>query len=187
MPKTGNPFKDIYLNQTEWYRLYESDIIDKDKITIESNWSEYSALIVDIVRPFINKLDDTYHPNTYLFYGNETKSDGYLTWNKTSITYKKNTHEYDKKLPNDHRDIPGSFHKSQMYQLKSSETLGDGTVPVESLSVIRSYNGIKSVLATNVGHQEAYNVDNMADIKNRPSVQFTLRAIAKMVQEVPSP
>ncbi|MEG2263508.1 MAG: hypothetical protein RSB25_00700 [Acinetobacter sp.] len=43
------------------------------------------------------------------------------------------------------------------------------------------------MLATNVGHQEAYNVDNLADIKNRPSVQFTLRAIAKMVQEVPSP
>ncbi|NGX89988.1 acetyltransferase [Rahnella sp. Lac-M11] len=186
LPKTGDPFSEIYLNKTLWWRLYESDIIDKDSAISENNWSEYSDLVSTTVQPFIEELDNTYHSNTYLFYGNEIKSDRSLTWNKTSITYPKNTHEYNKKLPNDHRDIPGSFHKSQMYQLKSSETPGDGTVPVESVSVIRSYNGIKSVLATNVGHQEAYNVDNMADIKNRPSLQFTLRAIAKMVQEVPS-
>lgn len=187
LPKEGNPFKEIYLNQKEWFRLYESDIIDKDKTTIESNWSEYRKIIINTVEPFIDELDNTYHPNTYLFYGNEIDSDGSLTWKKTSITYSKNTLERDKKLPNDHRDIPGSFNKSQLYQLKSSATPGDGTVPVESLSAIRSFSAIKSVLAANVGHQEAYNVDNMADIMKRPSVQFTLRAIAKMVQEVPSP
>lgn len=167
--------------------MYESDIIDKDKATIENNWSEYSDLIYKKVEPFIKKLDGTYHPNTFLFYGNEIGSDGSLTWKKTSITYSKNTLKSDKKLPNDHRDVPGSFNKSQLYQLKSSATPGDGTVPVESLSIIRRFSAIKSVLATNVGHQEAYNVENMADIMERSSVQFTLRAIAKMVQEVPSP
>lgn len=187
LPKTGDPFGEIYLNKALWWRLYESDIIDKDRAASEKNWSEYSDLMSTTVQPFIEELDNTYHSNTYLFYGNEIKSDGSLTWKKTSITYTKNTLESDKILPNDHREIPGSFNKSRLYQLKSSATPGDGTVPVESLRVIRSYNGIKSVLATNVGHQEAYNVDNMADIKNRPSVQFTLRAIAKMVQEIPSP
>lgn len=187
LPKMGDPYSEIYLNPTLWWRLYESDIIDKDKEASNNNWSEYSDLIVDVVQPFIKKLDNTYHPNTYLFYGNEIDSDGSLTWKKTSITYSKNTLESDKKLPNDHRDVPGRFNKSQLYQLKSSATPGDGTVPVESLSTIRRFSAIKSVLATNVGHQEAYNVDNMADIMKRPSVQFTLRAIAKMVQEVPSP
>ncbi|MEG2564777.1 MAG: hypothetical protein RSA84_01015 [Acinetobacter sp.] len=187
LPKTGEPFSEIYLNKTLWWRLYESDIIDKDSATSEKNWSEYSDLVSKKVKPFIEDVEDLYHFNTYLFYGEEIKSDGSLTWKKTSITYPKNFHESDKKIPNDYRDVPGSFHRSQLYQLKSSETPGDGTVPVESLRVIRNYSGIKSVLATNVGHQEAYNVDNLADIKNRPSVQFTLRAIAKMVQEVPSP
>ncbi|MEG1089741.1 MAG: acetyltransferase [Citrobacter sp.] len=187
LPKTGEPFSEIYLNKTLWWRLYESDIIDKDSATSEKNWSEYSDLVSKKVKPFIEDVEDLYHFNTYLFYGEEIKSDGSLTWKKTSITYPKNIHESDKKIPNDYRDVPGSFHRSQLYQLKSSETPGDGTVPVESLRVIRNYSGIKSVLATNVGHQEAYNVDNLADIKNRPSVQFTLRAIAKMVQEVPSP
>lgn len=187
LPKEGNPFKEIYLNQIEWFRLYESDIIDKDKATIENNWSEYRKIIINTVEPFIDELDNTYHPNTYLFYGNEIDSDGSLMWKKTSITYSKNTLESDKKLPNDHRDVPGNFNKSQLYQLKSSATSGDGTVPVESLSIIRRFSAIKSVLATNVGHQEAYNVENMVDIMERPSVQFTLRAIAKIVQEVPSP
>lgn len=187
LPKTGNPFKDIYQNRTLWWRLYESDIIDKDKATSEKNWSEYSDLIHDIVQPFIKKLDSTYHQNTYLFYGEKIDSDGALTWKKTSITYSKKTPESDKKLPNDIRDVPLDYNKSQMYQLTSSRTPGDGTVPVESLSVIRSYSGVKSVLATNVAHQDAYNVDSMADITSRPSVQFTLRAIVKMVQEVPSP
>lgn len=187
LPKNGNPYQDIYLNKTEWFRLYESDIIDKTKDVIERNWFEYSSIITDIVRPFIVKLDNTYHHNTYLFYGREIDSDGTLAWNKSTISYPKNIHASDRRLPNDYRDIPRHFNKSQMYQLKSSGTPGDGTVPVEALGVIRRYSGIKSVLATNVGHQEAYNVDNMADIMNRPSVQFTLRAIAKMVQEVPSP
>lgn len=187
LPKTGDPFKDIYQNKTLWWRLYESDIIDKDKTISENNWSEYNDVIHDVVQPFIKKLDNSYHGNTYLFYGNEIDSDGSLVWKKTSMTYSKRTLESERKLPNDIRDIPQNYNKSQMYQLTSSRTPGDGTVPVESLSVIRSFSGIKSVLATDVGHQEAYNVDDMADIYSRPSVQFTLRAIVKMVQEVPSP
>jgi pimeloyl-ACP methyl ester carboxylesterase len=186
LPKKGDPYGEIYLDPALWWRLYESDIIDEDRETCDNNWKEYASMIMKKVRPFIEGIDNIYHPNTYLFYGKEIASDGSLTWKKTSITYPKNTLERDKKLPNDHRDVPGNFNRSQMYQLKSSGTPGDGTVPVESLSVIRHFSGIKSTLATNVGHQEAYNVDNMADIMNRPSVQFTLRAIAKMVQEVPS-
>ncbi|CNC50886.1 Uncharacterised protein [Yersinia intermedia] len=57
---------------------------------------------------------------------------------------------------------------------------------LESLRMIRHDNGIKSVLATNVDHQGAYNVSNLKDIHSKPAIQFTLRAIVKMVQEVAS-
>ncbi|MEG2430153.1 MAG: hypothetical protein RSB25_00695 [Acinetobacter sp.] len=117
LPKTGEPFSEIYLNKTLWWRLYESDIIDKDSATSEKNWSEYSDLVSKKVKPFIEDVEDLYHFNTYLFYGEEIKSDGSLTWKKTSITYPKNFHESDKKIPNDYRDVPGSFHRSQLYQL----------------------------------------------------------------------
>ncbi|WP_455816395.1 lipase family alpha/beta hydrolase [Pseudomonas cerasi] len=187
LPTTRDPYREIYRNKTLWYRLYEADIIDKDAAVIKSNWAEYSDLIRKVVKPFIEDLDNTYHPNTYAFYGHKTGSDGTLIWKKTSRTFPKNMHESDRKLPNNYREIPLPFHRSQLYHVVSSNTPGDGTVPVESLSTIRYSSSIKSVLATDVDHQGAYNVNSLEDIRNRPALQFTLRAIVKMVQEVPAP
>ncbi|MEX5993435.1 hypothetical protein [Providencia vermicola] len=97
-------------------------------------------------------------------------------------------HDSDKTIPNNYREVPLPFNRSRLYELKASNSAGDGTVPVESLKTIQRQNGqlIKSVLATNVDHQGAYEVKNLDDIHQRPALQFTLRAIAKMVQEVPA-
>ncbi|WP_029686895.1 lipase family alpha/beta hydrolase [Tatumella saanichensis] len=187
LPQTRDPFGEIYLNKTLWYRLYESDIIDKDEAVSQSNWVEYNDLIDKNVQPFIEGLDNLYHPNTYAFYGHKIDSDGTLAWRKTSITYPKNRHESDRRLPNNYREIPLPFNRSQMYVVTSSKTPGDGTVPEESLSAICRNSEIKSVLATGVDHQGAYDVSSMKDIKDRPALQFTLRAIVKMVQEIPNP
>ncbi|MTH46022.1 hypothetical protein [Intestinirhabdus alba] len=78
------------------------------------------------------------------------------------------------------------FNRTTLFKLVSSGTPGDGTVPVESLRAIRRSAVLKSALAVNVEHQGAYNVDSLRDIDNRPAVRFTLRAIVKMVQEVPA-
>ena len=187
LPETQDPFGEIYLNKTLWYRLYEADIIDKDAAVIKSNWDDYVKLVDRPVRQFISQLDNTYHPNTYAFYGHKKGSDGTLKWKKTSRTFPKNMHESDRKLPNNYREVPLPFHRAQIYQVVSSNTPGDGTVPVESLSAIRQSSSIKSVLATAVEHQGAYDVDSLKDILNRPALQFTLRAIVKMVKEVPVP
>lgn len=187
LPQTQDPFGEIYLNKTLWYRLYESDIIDKDEAVSQSNWVEYNDLIDKNVQPFIECLDNLYHPNTYAFYGHKIASDGTLAWRKTAITYPKNRHESDRKLPNNYREIPLPFNRSQMYVVTSSKTPGDGTVPVESLSSICRNSEIKSVLATSVDHQGAYDVSSLKDIQARPALQFTLRAIVKMVQEIPTP
>lgn len=187
LPQNRDPFGEIYLNKTLWYRLYESDIIDKDEVVSQSNWVEYNDLIDKKVQPFIESLDNLYHPNTYVFYGHKIDSDGTLAWRKTSITYPKNRHESDRKLPNNYREIPLPFNRSQMYVVTSSKTPGDGTVPVESLSSICRNSEIKSVLAIDVDHQGAYDVSSLKDIQSRPALQFTLRAIVKMVKDIPIP
>lgn len=187
LPQTRDPFGEIYLNKTLWYRLYESDIIDKDEAVSQNNWVEYNDLIDKSVQPFVESLDNLYHPNTYAFYGHTIDSDGTLAWKKTSLHYPKNIHESDRKLPNNYREIPLPFNRSQMYVVTSSKTPGDGTVPVESLSAICRNSEIKSVLATKVDHQGAYDVSGLEDIQARPALQFTLRAIVKMVQEIPIP
>ena len=187
LPQSRDPLGEIYLNKTLWYRLYESDIIDKDEAVSQSNWAEYNDLIDKNVQPFIESLDNLYHPNTYVFYGHKNDSDGTLAWRKTSITYPKNRHESDRKLPNNYREIALPFNRSQMYVVTSSKTPGDGTVPVESLSAICRNSEIKSVLATDVDHQGAYDVSSLQDIQARPALQFTLRAIVKMVKDIPIP
>lgn len=188
LPKNGDPFNEIYLNQTLWWKLYDSDIIDKDMLVSQKNWKEYSILMRNTVRKFISKMGAcNYHPTTYAFYGNEIPSDGFVKWDITSKTHPKNMHDSDKTYPNNFHEVPLPFNRSRFYELKPSNTAGDGTVPVESLNAIKAKNGysIKSVLATNVSHQGAYDVKNLSDIHKRPALKFTLRAIAKMVQEVP--
>lgn len=172
-----------------WWRLYESDIIDKEELISQKNWIDYFRLIDTPVRSFISSLNEAgYHSITYAFYGNKIKSDGTVRWNISSITYAKDTPESDKKNPNNYREIMDTrFNRSRLYKLEASNSPGDGTVPIESFNVIKQKNGqaIKSVLATNVEHQGAYDVDNLADIHKRPALKFTLRAIVKMVQGVP--
>ncbi|QKN81409.1 esterase/lipase family protein [Scandinavium goeteborgense] len=188
LPQNQDPFGEIYLNKSLWWRLYEADIIDKDKKAVESNWDSYFKLVDTSVRRFMNEINKGgYHPNTFAFYGNKIDSDGSLLWNKTSVTYPKNMAEGDRKLKNNFREIKLPYSRSDIYTLISSKTPGDGTVPVESLNTIRHLPALKSSLATKVEHQGAYEVDSFKDIERRPAIRFTLRAIVKMVQGVSSP
>lgn len=188
LPKNKDPFNEIYLNKDLWWKLYESDILDKDESISTKNWKLYFDLIKDQVQPFIEVLSNQYyHPTSYVFYGNQIPSDGFVKWDISSRTFPKDLHDSDKRYPNNFKETPLPFNRSRFYELKPSNTPGDGTVPVESLNTIKDGNGyrIKSVLVTDVDHQGAYEVTNLADIHKRPALQFTLRAIAKMVQGVP--
>lgn len=180
LPKIKDPFNEIYLQEEVWWRLYESDIIDKDNVTSENNWINYAQLIDGPVRKFVYALDKAdYHPNTYVFYGDSEKSDGSLTWKEIDFTI------YNIKPPTKHRRIKTSGTKTQEFKLMSSETPGDGTVPIESFNMIKNSKSIKSILATDVEHQSAYEVSSLSHISSKPAIQFTLRAIAKMIKDIP--
>jgi len=186
-PKS-DPFDEIYLRQDVWWRLYESDIIDKDPATSERNWREYMSLIDIPVRKFIVQLEKgLYHPNTYVFYGKEVKSDGFLTWRKEDKKYI-NPYTGQPIIPkytaHDRKIIPRTEGQYSEFVLIQSDTAGDGTVPVESLDVINNSQSIRSVLATDVDHQDAYAVKGTIYTTFSPAIKFTLRSIIKMVQEV---
>lgn len=188
-PETGkfDPFKDIYLRNDVWWKLYRPDILDKDTGVIENNWGKYVKLMDIKVRPFMHHQENKlYHPNTYVFYGNQVDSDGYLDWVPTKLTVSPYVfYQDDSHLPPTNRQKREEGQLAKEFKLQSSKTDGDGTVPVESFSAIYAHQSIKSILATNVDHQDAYKVDDIADIKKRPAIQFTLRAIIKMVMDVP--
>ncbi|WP_369308995.1 lipase family alpha/beta hydrolase [Providencia rettgeri] len=89
LPQNGDPFEEIYLQDDVWWRMYESDILDKNDATSKKNFINYKNIIERKVAPFIQKMDNKYHVNTYQFYGayfdeNEPKdsrrSDETVTW-----------------------------------------------------------------------------------------------------------
>jgi len=188
-PETGkfDPFKDIYLRNDVWWKLYRPDILDKDAGIIESNWGKYVKLMDTKVRKFMHHQENKlYHPNTYVFYGNQVDSDGYLDWVPTKLTVSPYVfYQDDSHLLPTNRQKREEGQLAKEFKLSSSKTAGDGTVPVESFSAIYSHQSIKSILATNVDHQDAYKVNDITDIKKRPAIQFTLRAIIKMAMDVP--
>ncbi|MGQ7951381.1 esterase/lipase family protein [Providencia huashanensis] len=199
-----NPFDEIYLREDVWWRLYEPDILDKDVTTINSNWENYSLLMGDNVKKFmVYQEKGQYHPNTYIFYGTEIESDNYLIWKK-EIEGKAYMNPYSGRpyfpepKENNRRVLrygeidsttalkmgSESGMSYKQFILESSKGSGDGTVPIESLADIIKSPCVKSSFATDVDHQNAYAVDSLDDIKKRYAIQFTLRAIVKMVQEV---
>lgn len=200
-PQTGksDPFTDIYLRNDVWWKLYQSDIIDSDKVKIDSNWDEYDILMDNTVRNFMEHQEQgLYHPNTYVFYGTEEKTDGFLTWNKLhdnrqTVTLYYSEKKYirkipyvdpNRKMPHDQKKVLLSDGQYCDFILIQSDTAGDGTVPIESLEVIKRNPTIKSVLATNVDHQDAYAVKGVTYSEFSDAIKFTLRSIIKIVQEV---
>ncbi|MCH0622672.1 hypothetical protein KW894_30650, partial [Klebsiella pneumoniae] len=62
----ADPYEEIYLNKTAWWRLCEQDLL-LDDTRVE--WNKYEKTISNIVKKFIEKLNGKYPPQNWLFYG----------------------------------------------------------------------------------------------------------------------
>lgn len=201
LPQNGDPFKEIYLQDEVWWRMYEPDILDKDKQTIGDNYIKYRSLMNQWVLPFIQKMEGQYHSNTYQFYGayfdandpkDSRRSDETLTWklrDKTSWLW----------VSDDSRGTEAYGDKREYTLLKSSyvwkNTLtddykggaGDGTVPKYSIN-LQAAGRFKEILKMNVDHQNAYQFAPMKgdDIYGEgelsPAIKFTLRSLCRILQ-----
>ncbi|HHR5886262.1 TPA: lipase family alpha/beta hydrolase [Providencia alcalifaciens] len=198
---TFDPFNEIYLRKDVWWSLYDPDILDRDPSIIENNWRKYTKLMDTKIRDFMaHQEKKQYHPNSYVFYGTEVESDNTLRWGVEKIVplkvgprrpfvfnpenNQRIVYSGENEVKNTVGEYDSSSYQYTQFRLTSSQGAGDGTVPVESLVDINSSLSVKSSLATNVDHQNAYAVDSLPDIRNRDAIRFTLRAIVKMVQEV---
>ncbi|CAG9416417.1 hypothetical protein NVI2019_PEGOAJLN_01354 [Providencia alcalifaciens] len=196
-----DPFNEIYLRKDVWWSLYDPDILDREPSIIENNWKQFFNLMKDKVKTFMgNQEKKRYHPNSYVFYGTEVESDNTLRWGVEKVVplkvgprrpfvfnpenNQRIVYSGENEVKNTVGEYDSSSYQYTQFRLFSSQGAGDGTVPVESLVDIISSPSVKSSLATNVDHQNAYAVDSLPDIRNRDAIRFTLRAIVKMVQEV---
>lgn len=170
----SDPYTEIYLNENDWWRLCEKDLLLDD---VDMEWKAYQNRINKVVMDFIEELTGKYHPNTYAFYGASEKhpSDDHLIWQQIPVP--RPVMGLPLELPIYHHVLGETF------ELTSSGSAGDGTVPVRAGRI--AFSGIRSLLATEVDHEGAYAVGDIGT-ENGLSValKFTLRSIIKMVREV---
>ncbi|WP_395490817.1 esterase/lipase family protein [Cedecea davisae] len=170
----SDPYTEIYLNESDWWRLCEKELLLDD---IDNEWKAYQNRINKIVLDFIEGLDGKYHSSTYAFYGASGKhpSDDYLIWQQ--IPAPRPVMGVPLELPV-YRHIAG-----KTFELISSGSAGDGTVPVRAGRI--TFSGIRSLLATDVDHEGAYAVGDIGTENGlSAAMKFTLRSIIKMAGEV---
>ena len=202
LPKNGDPFKDIYLQKNIWWRMYESNILDKDNDVSNANFIKFGDIINDDVQPFILDMEGQYHANTYQFYGayddkedtklakDDRRSDETLTWKLQD----KNSWLW---VSDDSRATTTYGDKREYTLLKSNNQWpgreeggnGDGTVPELSINLNEnSKSKFKEILKTNVGHQDAYQFaewkgdGSYGEGKLSPAIKFTLRSLCRILQ-----
>lgn len=171
-PET-DPYKEIYLNKSNWWQLCEKELLLGD---VDMEWANYALRIQNDIKVFIEGLNGKYHPNSFAFYGSSKSnpSDGYLIWQ-------------EREAPRPIFGLPVEsplFRHSDgcTFELTSSNSAGDGTVPVRSGRIDSPV--IQSLLATDVDHEGAYRVKPLnGNGEISQALLFTLRAVIKIAQQ----
>lgn len=178
----SDPYEEIYLNKTAWWRLCEQDLLLGDT---DSEWTAFQDRIKRNVYKFIEELNGKYHPQTWLFYGASANnpSDAFLTW-KEHIPQRVQAELSSRK----DAGKPVDLSPLRTHGLISAGTPGDGTVPVTSVRT--SSPCIQAALATNVDHEGAYAIDPVDRSRSvysglSDALVFTVRSVMKIVQQVP--
>jgi hypothetical protein len=68
-PGSGNPYKDIYLQEDRWWGLVRKEWLDPEGGT-KLTWAYYEAN-VRVAHKFHDGIRGSYHANTYVFYGKD--------------------------------------------------------------------------------------------------------------------
>ncbi|WP_142085740.1 esterase/lipase family protein [Roseinatronobacter monicus] len=75
----ADPYEEIYLNATDWYRLVDQTLLDPDG-DAEAAWRAYRRQ-VNIARNFHAELEGSgFHPNTRMFYGTGRDTRDHVAW-----------------------------------------------------------------------------------------------------------
>jgi len=179
-----DPYKEIYLNKADWWRLCEQDLLLGDT---NREWSTFTKRVKVDVKKFIEELNGKYHPQTWLFYGAsaDNSSDAFLTWKERPVLRPVPVMGYPEPSSPTYR-----YDAGKTFELISAGTPGDGTVPVTAIRTTSPR--IRGVLATDVDHEGAYAVvpvDRSRSVYSDLSdaLMFTVRSVVKIVQQVPAP
>jgi len=178
----GNPY-DMYRDLKSWYRLIDPALADPA--------NTYAQKLIVTIRNAIDQaekfhtktLDTYYHPNTYVFYGNDfnQRSFGHCRWvcevspAGISLNDVKNA-TLTGTAPDGARNVTFVRNGAGHFQLSTQQDVaGDGTVPRDSGA--EPSGKVRQIFATTgYDHQGSYS--------NGAMLALTQHLIVKIVQEV---
>ncbi|WP_233886234.1 lipase/acyltransferase domain-containing protein [Paraburkholderia flagellata] len=189
LPKRSNPYDEIYTQRSAWWSLIDENLIAPEmRSASEQNWENFKHLIAKDVREFHQAISGKYHPQTYVFWGDdkEHKTWGDVVWKRTQASFLLNSDAYDVQNKPVNTDTlmgtidvvagnlgPMDVHKT--FELQAAGENGDGTVPVRS-GAAPSHYARAAVGYTGVDHGAAYT--------KLPQQKFALWGVVKILQNV---
>ena len=187
----GDPYT-MYRNFEPWYRLLDPALCDpagRYKRVHKGIATKVSACINQAEHFHKQVLDEYYHPNTYVFFGEDEDhlTYGSIRWSMRNRSGKALTPQQIKaaqlmEVPDgESRLVKVAGHgqgleQNRFFELQPQDAKGDGTVSPQSGSAPKGKPGVKRVFKTKgYDHQGSYN--------NKHMVRLTKYLIAKMVAE----
>lgn len=185
--RTPNPY-DLYRDIKSWYRLINPSIADPAEKYVEKPGGVELQIRTAIATAegFHRGLGDYYHPNSYVFYGDDQDelSYGQVRWVARQATGAASAltasnisaAKFIGQTPGGQRRVLVDGKTELHFDPEPQDVRGDGTVP--RASGAGPVGKVKQVFATRgYNHQESYKSNDM--------LMLTLHLIVKIVQEMP--
>lgn len=182
-----NPY-DLYRDMNSWYRLINPALADPAgrHAKYRNGVKEAIRTALDTAENFHRSLGDFYHPNTYVFYGDDQRkrSYGQVRWvarqqagSPTAATGANvAAARFIGHTALGQRRVRLEEKADLLFDIEEQDARGDGTVPRQSGS--GPSGKVKQVFATR-------GYDHQASYKQPDTLLLTLRLIVKIVQEMP--
>ncbi|MYM75584.1 hypothetical protein GTP56_25790 [Duganella sp. FT134W] len=172
----------LYLDFKSWYRLVDLSFADPAN-KYKGNVDKVIASAVNQAKKFhMEVVKDYYHPQTFVFYGNDETKRSFGTFRWKLTTTQSNLAESVLKAAKLKVHLVGGGRRIEtctgvLVEVKPSvqDVSGDGTVPFQS--GVGPQGKVKQIFATkNYSHQESYSNSDM--------LSLTRHLIVKLMQEV---
>jgi pimeloyl-ACP methyl ester carboxylesterase len=200
IPMSKNPYKTIYAEKNKWWRMVHPDWLDPagkfDNPDVA--WTSYIQNIAN-AEQFHDKLVEQYHPQSYVYYGDDKKHPSYgeVTWKKVGWFDENITDSFNNQgtkealmrngLAHEQWDnsrgvtaaVLGKSHAT--FQLLGPRDAGDGTVPSISGKAPELSNATNVKFECGISgitHQGSYAV------KNSSVMHFVFYSACKIVKEM---
>ncbi|QEW08327.1 PGAP1-like alpha/beta domain-containing protein [Nitrincola iocasae] len=143
----NNPYSDVYLNQTDWWRLIYAEYLNPESKDLDKTFKAYTEELLKAATFHAQLGPEVFHPNTRMLYADDT---GHPSWDHVewkqiygeddhtdrnnwsrgtfSATLGRGQIEISKSVQDPLYDVQGLHELLSIYKIQPANAPGDGTV-----------------------------------------------------------